>query len=144
MEQKLRLATISLFIRALIDELETKHLKSDYVIKICNRSKKYVNKSFKTKEEKALLDKVANESWDMACNVGEIKTIAIAPTVLKLFDSAYRDELEKKVGFNPKHFEKLYNAFIDSSTLSIKIASRDVANESIKIINKVIYNTLKE
>jgi len=138
-ETKLRLATIVLFIRSLLDELEPELLRTEYVGKMQKRCKKYVSNNFKTQQDKDLLATIANESWDMSCNMSEIKEVTVSTLVLKLFDSAYRDELESKVGINAKHITKLYNATSACSTISTKIQSRDVANESIKNINKCIY-----
>jgi len=138
-ESKLRLATIALFMRALLDELDPQLLRTDYVMKIQNRCKKYVVNNFKTQQDKDLLATIANESWDTSCDIVEVKEVAVSTLVLKLFDSAYRDELESKVGINAKHIQKLYNASSECSSLSTKINSRDVANESIRNINKCVY-----
>jgi hypothetical protein len=138
-ESKLRLATITLFMRALLDELDDRLLRTEHVLKIQKRCKKYVSSNFKTQEDKDLLATIANESWDNACDIGEVKEVAVSTLVLKLFDSAYRYELESKVGINAKHIQKLYNASSERSTLSTKINSKEVANASIKHINKSIY-----
>ncbi|MCI4438042.1 MAG: hypothetical protein JHC33_14650 [Ignisphaera sp.] len=138
-ENKIRLATIVLFIRSLLDELEPNLLRTEYVSKIQKRCKKYVSNNFKIQQDKDLLATIANESWYISCSISEIKEVTVSTLVLKLFDSAYRDELESKVGINAKHILKLYNATSDCSTLSTKIQSKNVANESIKNINKCIY-----
>ena len=140
-EDKLRIASITLFIRAFLGELEGRDRSKASVVSIGKCCRKYVAKHFKKDSPEAyLLADIANGAYDDACNLSEMKDIHVTALVVSLFDSKYRDMLEKEVNINPKHIQSLYNSARDNIGLKARISNDEIAKWCIQCINKRIYD----
>lgn len=141
-DKTLRVATVGLFWRALIAELDDTYKSTEAVSKICNANKRYVRKHFRTKEQQEVLDTIANEAWDMACDTGELVDVLVSSVVLFMFDSRYRQDLEDG-GMNQKYIQTFFNAHRQSSGLKLKLANKELADVCLQCINKSIYDWRK-
>jgi hypothetical protein len=140
-ETKLRVASITLFIRALIDELEPKEKARKSATAICSRGKQYVRKTFTTEADQALLSEIANNAYDDACTLSEMKDISVSTLVMCMFDSRYRPILEKEAKLNMKHFQSLYDGFRQNTSLKLKLSNHHIASWCLECINKRIYDS---
>lgn len=140
-EEKLRAASIGLFMKTLIVELiePTKPMNSS-ANKINVRVGKYVNKHFKTKEEQELLAKVVNRAWDKACDLGEFKVLSVATLCIEMYDSPYREVIEDELKITGKLVQHFYNACRNEAGLRVKIDSKAVTKHCLECINKAIYD----
>lgn len=140
-EEKLRAASIGLFMKALIVELiEPTKPMNESANKINIRVGKYVNKHFKTKEQQELLSTVVNRAWDKACDIGEFRVLSVATLCMEMYDSQYRDLIEKDLKITGKLVQHFYNACRNEAGLRVKIDSKAVTKHCLECINKEIYN----
>ena len=140
-EEKLRAATIGLFMKALIAELiEPNKPMNKSAMAIMVRVGKYVNKHFKTQEDQKQLEWIANRSWDKACDSGEFKVLSVATLCMEMYDSSYRELIEKELKITAKLIQNFYNACRGESNLRVKIDSKAVTKHCLECINKAIYD----
>lgn len=144
-QDKLRAASIGLFMKALIVELLEKNKRQNESADIiARRVGKYVRKHFKTKADQDLLAKIANGAWDMACDISEFRELSVATLCMELYDSVYREIIEKELKLKGKLFQNFYNATRSESGLKVKIDSKAVTKDCLECINKCIYDFTKE
>lgn len=142
-EEKLRAASIGLFMKALIVELiEPTKPMNESANKINIRVGKYINKYFKTKEQQELLSTVVNRAWDKACDIGEFRVLSVATLCMEMYDSAYRDLIEKELKITAKLVQHFYNASRGEAGLRVKIDSKAVTKTCLECINKSIYDNV--
>ncbi len=143
-EEKLRAATIGLFMKALIVELiEPNKRMNESANKINIRIGKYINKHFKTKEQQETLGKIANGAWDKAADIAEFKILSVATLCMEMYDSPYRDLIENELKITSKLVQNFYNACRGESPLRVKIDSKVVTKQCLECINKSIYDHAK-
>lgn len=139
--ETLRVACIGLFIQSLIvDSIEPNKKINTSANKLAKRSKKFIGKNFKSRENQNLLADIVNTSWDKLCDISVGSEISRATLCLELYDNKYKNNLQDKIGFNDKLFQNFYNNSRDFASLRIRFSSKKLADESIKIINKEIYD----
>ena len=140
-EEKLRAATIGLFMKALIVELIEPNKRINKSANAINiRVGKYINKHFKTKEQQSQLERIANRSWDKACDIGEFKVLSVATLCMEMYDSPYRELLEKELKITAKLVQNFYNACRGEAPLRVKIDSKAVTKTCLECINKAVYD----
>lgn len=143
-EDKLRVAAIGLFMKALIIELiENNKRLNTSATKITIRVGKYVRKHFKTIAQQELLEKITNTAWDRACDMGEVKELSVATLCLEMYNSPYKTLIEKELGLKAGLFQNFYNATRSESGVWVKIDSKAVTKHCLECINKSIYDFTK-
>lgn len=140
-EEKLRAASIGLFMKALIVELIEPNMRTNKSAnKINTRVGKYINKHFKTKDEQEQLTSIVNRAWDKACDIGEFKVLSVATLCMEMYDSSYRELIEKELKITSKLVQNFYNACRNEAPLRVKIDSKGVTKTCLECINKAIYD----
>lgn len=140
-EEKLRVASIGLFMKALIVELiEPNKRMNESANKINIRVGKYINKHFKTKADQEQLASVVNRAWDKACDIGEFKVLSVATLCMEMYDSSYQELIEKELKITGKLIQNFYNACRNEAPLRVKIDSKAVTKTCLECINKAIYD----
>lgn len=143
-QDKVRAAAIGLFMKALIAEgVEPNKRVNQSANKIGNKVAKYINRNFRTKEDKELLAEIANNAWDKACDIGEGKLLAVSTLCMEMYDSQYKALLEKEIGITSKLIQNFYNSCRGDSTIKVKIDSKAITKVCLQSINKTIYDKYK-
>lgn len=140
-EEKLRIASIGLFMKALIVEIiEPNKRMNESANKINIRVGKYINKHFKTRAEQDQLARIVNRAWDKACDIGEFKVLSVATLCMEMYDSQYREQIENDLKITHKLVQNFYNACRNEAPLRVKIDSKAVTKTCLECINKAIYD----
>jgi len=137
-EEKLRVASILLFVKAFIMELDDKQIRCKPVQKILKQINKFI-RTVNTKEDKALLSKVSNGSWDYACDTGDMIDVYVSAVVSYLIHSKYESLIVEMSGLSLKAVDTLFEMSRSSIPIRHRISNRNLANTCIQSINRSVY-----
>lgn len=121
----LKLAIVSCFIMALLDESDTWYEETRTIKKRLNAF---------TKKHSTNLD-LANVAWDLACDMEDRPAWDPVLTAVRLFGT-FQDDMEKII--TSRHFKSLENK--RNVSLKAKIGSVKVAKSCVSAINKTLYD----
>jgi hypothetical protein len=137
-EEKLRVATILLFVKAFVMEMDSRDIR----IKPAQKLLKQINKFIRTvnnPKDKEILGKVSNVAWDRVCDTGEMVDVYVTAIISYLLHSKYEDLIVDMSGISLKVVDTLFEMSRSSIPIRHRISNRDLANTCIKDINREIY-----